>query len=408
MRFKFIYIYNIALICLASTTMTSDKINNWTPTDIQLLNQKSIYHAGESIIFEFSTSESLTPLLYCNNSYGSTLVKPTKKNARLIYTLPPHMSRKSGILHWKLLDIQSTISGIIQIVPKTHVAEMETYIGPPSIEAGGTDYTMLVVIPTDDLDNPLPDKTKVSAKYQFLNTLTVDSIQTNHLIAYKTIKSKQETGRMLVSSESRNTNSKEFTINVLAAIPKGFSISAQRPHDYADGNQQTTFSTSILKDEHGNIVSDGTFVTFSIKTSKGNILETYGSTIKGIADARMIHPDHEIQWDVKAYVTGMAESNTITLNYKQVIEEFDVKFSKNNRMITVGPLQSFMKQMIPDGLEVEVLVYKNNVLIEEFSKTSVDGFVKFNIQPNVLKNDSYNMIIKTAGLEKSFKPKTLW
>ncbi|WP_298892862.1 hypothetical protein [uncultured Psychroserpens sp.] len=408
MRLNLIYIQVIILLCLSSFAIKTDAVDNVSVTDIQLLTQKNTFQAGDTITLQFSTTESITPLMYCTNSYGSTLIKPSNKDNKLYYRLPQNLSHKIGSLYWKLLNDTTHINGEIKIIPKTQAVKMETYIGPPSIEAGGTDYTMLVVIPTDELDNPLPEHTSVTAKHQFLNEISIDSIQTKNLIAYKTINSKDESGRMLVSSESVNINSKEFTINVLPAIPKSFTISAEQPHNYADGNQQTVFSTSILKDKYGNIVSDGTFVTFSITTSEGTVLKTYGTTIKGIAQARMIHPDHQAQWHIKAYVAGMAESNTIDLNFQQVIKDFNVEFSKHNRTITVGPLQSFMNQMIPDGLQVKLFIYKNNELLEQLNKTSVDGYVRFNLKPNIVQNDSYDFIIKTAGIEQSFNTKTLW
>jgi len=83
-------------------------------------------------------------------------------------------------------------------------------------------------------------------------------------------------------------------------------------------------------------------------------------------------------------------------------------FSKNNRDITVGPLQSFMGQMIPDGLQVKLLVYKDNSLLNTVVKTSYNGFVNFNLKPDLLKDDTYTIKIKTAGLEKTFDAIKLW
>ncbi|WP_299338959.1 hypothetical protein [uncultured Psychroserpens sp.] len=409
MKLKIIYFHILVLTCVLSHDHISDRREDNTFSDIKLLTDKSVFQAGEPITLQFSsTNNSIAPQLYCTNSHGSTLLEPLKKGTLIDYKLPDYMTRKIGVLHWRLLNNNSLIRGSIEIVSKKQVAHMETYIGPPSIEAGGTDYTMLVVIPTDSLDNPLPDNTTVVTKHQFLTKISTDTVKTRHLIAYKNINSEIKSGRMLVSSESHNTNSKEFTINVLPSIPKGFTISAQRPHDYADGNQQTVFSTSVLKDSYGNVVSDGTFVSFFITTNNGNILKSYGKTIKGVAEARMIHPDHQSQWNVQAYVTGMAESNTITLTYKQVFKEFNVEFSDNNRTITVGPLQSFMKQMAPDGLEIKLYIYKNNELLEQRIKFSVDGFAHFKLKPNILENDTYDFKIKTAGIEQSFNSKTLW
>lgn len=405
MRLNYFYIGLLGLFMLSSFDV---KQQNEIENDLKLLTTQTVFEAGSSITLQFSASETTKPILYCTNSYGSTMISPKVEESLLLYSIPQNICQKTGLVYWKLINNSTSLSGQFEIIPKQEVASIESYIGPPSIEAGGLDYTMLVVIPTDSLDNPLSENTPVNAKHQFLTTETNDAIFTKHIIAFKNIYSKQESGRMLVSSESLNTNSKEFTIMVFPAIPVGFSISAQRPHDYADGNQLTTFETSILKDRQNNIISDGTFVTFFITNEKGNILKTYGTTINGKAKARMIHPDYETEWSIQAYVVGMAESNTITLKYKQVVTNFEVAFSNNNRTLTVGPLQSFMKQMIPDGLQVKALLYKDDKLIDTLSKTSINGFVNFNLKPNILKNDTYTIVIKTAGLEKTFNEIQLW
>jgi hypothetical protein len=405
MQIKYTYISLLALILLSSFTLIQ---NSEVTPNFRLETSQTEFEAGSPIELKFSTSRETAPLLYCSNSYGSTLIVPTYNKKILVYKIPFSISSKIGLVNWKLIYEDSLISGKFRIRPKKEVSSMETYIGPPSIEAGGTDYTMLVVIPTDSLDNPFPENTLVLAKHQFLNSEESEEIFTKNLISYKNIYSQKESGRILVSSESLGTNSKEFSVTIFPAIPIDFKISAIRPHDYADGNQVTTFSTSILVDKHNNIVSDATYVTFFITNEKGTILKTSGATINGVATSKMIHPDYETQWSVKAYVDGIAESELIILSYKQVIKDYDVVFSENNRDITVGPLQSFMKQIIPDGLQVKLLIYKNNTLFRTETKTSFEGLVNFNLKPDIYKKDNYTIVVKTAGLEKTFNSKTLW
>lgn len=405
MQNKYTYISLLLLILVSQFTLAQ---NNEDSTIFNLETIQSEFEAGSSIELKFSTTNEVLPLLYCSNSYGSTLINPTYDSKTLIYKIPFNLRIKIGMVNWKLIHNDSSLNGRFNIYPKKEVSSMETYLGPPSIEAGGTDYTMLVVIPTDSLDNPLPENTLVLAKHQSLNSEKKEPINTKNLIAYKNIYSQKESGRILVSSETLETNSKEFTVTVFPAIPIDFKISASRPHDYADGNQVTTFSTSTIIDKQNNIVSDGTYVTFFITNEKGNVLKTSGSTINGVATSKMIHPDYETQWSIKAYIDGIAESEQIKLNYKQVIRDFEVVFSENNRNITIGPLQSFMKQLIPDGLQVKLLIYKNNVLFKTETKTSSEGFVNFNLKSDVYINHNYTIVVKTAGLEKTFNSKTLW
>jgi len=405
MKLKHTYISLLGLIFLSSFSVLQQNENIDT---IILLSKQTNYKVGNTIVLKFSTSAVIKPLLYCSNSYGSTLVLGEIKDNTLQYKIPKNISNKIGVVNWKILNEDETMQGQFNIKPKAEIATIETYIGPPSIEAGGTDYTMLVVIPTDSLDNPTPTNTLVSAKHQFLTSEENETLFTKNLIAFKNINSKKKSGRILVASESLGINSKEFTINVTAAIPKNFTITAKRPHDYADGNQITTFTTSIIKDKNNNVVSNGTLVTFFITNQKQNSLKTTGTTIEGIAHAKMIHPDFKDNWSIKAYIEGMAESNTIALNYNDVIKDFEVDFSHNNRQITIGPLQSFMKQMIPDGLQVKLHIYKDEKLIKTISKTSFNGYVNYNLNIGFFKNGHYNFRIETASIEKEFNTKKLW
>ena len=309
---------------------------------------------------------------------------------------------KAGVINWQLLNASKALHGHVIIIPKSTTHSLESYLGPPSIEAGGTDYSMLVVIPTDDLDNPLADSIKVSINHQFLDHEVTDDVFTKHGISYKNIRSYKTNGRMIISSSSLGLNSKEYDINVMPAIPTNFKISAERIHSYADGNQITTFKTSEIRDRYDNTVSDGTFVNFYITDKNGNKTMTSGSTINGIATAKVLHPDREDQWSIKAYIEGMANSDSIRLDYKQAVSDFDVEFSEDHRTITVGPLQSFMKQHIPDGLAVTLKVFKDNTLDNELLERSYAGYTTFKLKQDRYPKGNYKFVIETAGLSKSF------
>ena len=395
MKRRFTYMYLIGFVLLTSFSVLQTK-----EEAIKLLTTQTQFEVGNTVMLEFSSSTT-KPMLYCSNSYGSTLINPIVDNELLQYHIPQHMSNKIGVMNWQLLSDNESLSGQIHMKPKAEVATLETYIGPPSIEAGETDYSMIVVIPTDSLDNPIPENSLVKVKHQFLDTEQIDDIYTKNLIAYKNIYSYQESGRILVASSAMNTNSKEFTVDVSAAIPTNFIITFSRPHQYADGNQITTFNTSIIKDKQSNVVSDGTYVLFLIEDNQGNILRTSGRTINGVATAKMIHPDKASNWTIKAFVEGMAESDSITLSYAQVVEDFDVNFSENSRTITVGPIKSFMQQLIPDGLHVKLTVYHNETLMESDMKTSYNGFVRFKLNAETINKGTYNIVVEAAGIQKT-------
>jgi len=400
---KHTYILVLGLLLLVSFSYVQ---NSETSSVIQLLTTQTHFEAGNIISLKFSNPNNNKPLLYCTNSYGSILIEPKLDDNTLLYVFPESFCKKRGIIQWQLST--TSLSGQLHITPIQQTAKIETYVGPPSIQAGNKDFSMLTVIPTDSLDNPLAENTLVTIKHLFLDQKKNDLVYTKNLIAYQNIYAPQQSGRILISSNCLDKNSKEFTVIVHPSNPTDFKIFAKRNHEYADGNQVTTFYSSIVKDGYNNVVSDGTFVTFFIKNEKGNSLKTTGTTIEGIATAKIIHPDYKTTWSVKAYVEGLAESNTISLNYKQAVKDFEVNFYEKNRTLKIGPLQSFMVQMIPDGLEVTLLVYKNDTLINTETKTSYNGFATFKLNTAVYPEDNYTMKIKTAGLEKEFKNIKVW
>ncbi|WP_299060876.1 hypothetical protein [uncultured Polaribacter sp.] len=375
---------------------------------IALVSPKNNFRVCDTVKLEFAVQKATTLQLYCANSYGATVLKADVINNKATFTIPKFLSKKRGILTWKIINKKETISGNISMLPLQQPKTLETYLGPPSIDAGELDYTMLVVIPTDSLDNPITDHSKVDVKYQFLSSEKRTPIKTDKLIGHKNIYAPKKSGRMLISSESYGINSKEFDVNVMPAIATYFKLFVSRNHDYADGNQITTFFTSTIKDKNNNIVSDGSYIEFFITNKKGNILKTAGTTINGVAHAKIVHPDFEDNWQVKAYFVGIAESDVLKISYKKVIEDYNVSFSNKNRNITIGPLKSFMNQIIPDGLSVKLSIYKNNILVTELFKESNNGFANFYLNPNIFENNTYKIVIETAEIQKEFKSFKVW
>jgi hypothetical protein len=375
---------------------------------ISLLSTKTEFIVGNEVILEFKVKKDTIYQLYCSNSYGSSVVESKALNQKIAFKIPDFLSKKRGILSWKVIHIDETLSGNISIFSQQQPTSIETYLGPPSIDAGELDYTMLVVIPTDSLDNPIRDNSKVEVKHQFLKSERSENILTDKLIGYKNIYSPKKSGRMIISSESFGLNSKEFDVNIMPGIATDFEIFMHRNHEYADGNQITTFFTSIIKDRNNNIVSDGSYIEFYITNKEGGILKTSGTTLNGVAHSKIVHPDFEESWTIKAYFIGIAESNTITVKYKKVIEDYGVSFNEHNRSIKVGPLKSFMGQIIPDGLSVKLTIYKNNTPINELFKESSNGFTSFYLDANIYENGLYKIELESAGITKEFKSFKLW
>ena len=117
----------------------------------------------------------------------------------------------------------------------------------------------------------------------------------------------------------------------------------------------------------------------------------------------MVHPEQEAYWKIQAFVAGISQSNTIAVRYKQAITDFKIDFSNNNRTLTVGPLTSFMDQIIPDGLPVHLTLIHAKKGMEVVTKTSLDGFVSFELTKEVAQNSDYSFEVRAAGITKKHK-----
>jgi hypothetical protein len=401
---KTIYILFLlsALLLLAfKTTLVSDK-----KVLFELVSKTKTFIAGNTIELEFhSKYKNKKPQLFIIHSYGKTVLDATIEKGNYIFKIPKNYCKKTGEVSWFLIHNDKTRNlGTFEIIPNDATKTIiENYLGPRTILAGGIEFTEMVTVPTDSYDNPKKENTDVILKYQFLENSTNLNLKTKDFVAWHNIFSPIKSGKLLVSTECDNIATKEIETEIYPNIATDFTIDYKRNYEFADGNQITHFTTSCIKDQYENVVSDGTLVSFIIKTKNNLVLKTFGTTINGIASSQILHPDHQESYLVKGFVTGIAESNTLTINYKPIISTFNYSFSNKNRTLTVGPIKSFMNQLVPDGIKVVVSVFNKNKLVTTLQEDTSKGLAIFKFSEDFYKEKNYRFEIKTLGITKQTK-----
>jgi hypothetical protein len=376
--------------------------------DIDLSSTHKIFIAGNKMELIFSSSSTTTKQkLFIIHSYGKTIIDGDYTDGKITFSIPAIYAKKTGTVSWFLIANEKTVlNGTFKIIPNDKTkTQIENYLGPRSILAGGKEFMMMVSIPTDGFDNPKSENTPVLIKHQFLNNVTNDLKNTNDFVAWQTIYSNAQSGQILSSTACNTTVTKEIETEVYPNIPTDFSIFYSRNHDYADGNQITTMTTSIIKDAYNNTVSDGTLVVFHITTQNQMFLKTFGSTINGIATGQILHPDHLDSYAVKGYITGIAKSNVLQINYKPILSDFIYSFSDDNRKLIIGPLNSFMGQLVPDGIKVVLKIFNEDKLISTLQEDSSKGMATFYIPSDFYKEKKYHFEVQTLGITKKTKTK---
>ena len=360
--------------------------------------------AGSTIQIKYRTNAAAPTYLILNNAYGGTLVEPTYEENVSTFAFPTEFSQRSGVCHWTLVSNgMSRDRGRIAIQPNSQKGtSIESYLGPGSISAGNAAYTMFVVSPTDIYDNPLADNTEIALTYQFENTIQTIPVKLHDLIGWENIHSTEKSGRILVTASCNGAKSKESTTLVYPSLPTNFNINYTRNHQFADGNQIIRFTTDVIKDKFGNVVSDGTLVSFSILNKEGMRLKTTGTTINGVAIADLLHPTKEENWEVTSFITGTAKSNTIIVHFEAAVKNYNITFSPNGRKIKIDDIASFMGQWVPDGIPITIEIKDSKGISLNIKRTtSKSGSAKFTLPADYYPKGSYQLQIEIAGIIKT-------
>ncbi len=399
----------IGLVCLGAISCSKPVDANLGKTVevIQITTTQKEFIAGEAITLQFD-GEKENQLLLIQNGWGTIAIPADSTQTSLTFSLPATVAQKSGWVQWKLISNETiTATGDFFIRPSTTLAvSMETYLGPTSIFADKKDQAMIVSLPQDKFGNPMPDSTQITLTEKFKSDQKSNTTLVQDMISFAYVGNKSTVGELFIGSRLENQITKEFTVSVLPTKAANFAINFERQHNYADGNQIVSFTTSTIRDQNNNIIADGTLVNFVVEDASGNSLQTYGTTLNGVATGKMLHPEVATEWKVKAHINGLSQSNSLKLNFDAAVMDYVVDSSKDGRNISVGPILSYMGQWVPDGMGIQLEMQDSDgKSVLTLSNTTRKGMGTFELPEGINANTHKGFVI-VAGIKKSVNHKT--
>jgi len=371
------------------------------------LLHKAEYQAGDLIDIQSEGKINASDTLIVSYSYGATKIFPKLNTTNSsTFLLPDIISQRSGMIALQHMAQDHYCTSYLKIVPLADADNIETFVGPSSIIAGSNDFTMITVVPRDKYDNPLAEKSAIDILDFNNGSINSETVLLSKQIAYKKVYSSNTLGKIFLSANYKNAQSKEFEVEVLAGTPEAFNIYTNQLHPYADGNQIVTFYSDKILDSYGNIVADGTLVKFHVTTDDSNARFTQATTINGIAKAKFRHPDKGENWQITAYVAGITKSPVISLSFLDLSPSIEVNIDEKNRLLNTGPIQSFLKQLIPDGIKCEIIITaatsKETVTLSRYTR---DGKIKLHFSEDQFPTGhySYELVIGATRKNGAFK-----
>ncbi|MEQ3654976.1 MAG: hypothetical protein ABNH00_03835 [Dokdonia sp.] len=383
---------------ICGCTNTS-KLSHTTSKKVTIASVKNNRVTNQGIRISLTNVEAAIPqhtFLSVSTALGATILTPKHTETGDHFYIPSEISKNAGIVNYSLIvDGELLEKDSFLLRPEvSQLATVETYAGPRSIMATTRDYSMLVSIPTDTYDNLLPDDTSIKLYSQFKNTITKSDKKLRLGFAWQRIPAPLETGRISTASTIKNIASQELAIDVFPDLAQDFSIAVSRNHTYADGNQICTFSTSQIKDQYNNIVPDGTLVTFFVNDDHERYWQFTATTVNGYAFAKALHPEIPSTWTVQATMMGIAKSQQTDITFDAILDMLPVTIEENK--IMVGPLHSYMRQLVQDGVRVDLIL--GDVVNTALTK---NGMATFELEGQAKRQKPYQIEVKTLGLIQS-------
>jgi len=398
----------LIFLTIAITSVNGQEVQNYlsyAPKKPTALFNNSNFVAGDTICLKFSIQNTTSVQLVIKNTLGQSLLSSEDYKKITKFCLPPSFSKLAGRLYWFLIEKGKELdSGSILIKQATTTVFMESYFGPRQLSAGEEDYSMLVHIPTDLYDNVLPNGTEVKVNTEFLDVFDSIIIPMEKHIAWINIGTTNQSGRIIVSSQCHNFTSAQLVTKIYPAMPVNFTISSNRHHSFADGNEILELSTSKMLDIYGNTIVDGTLITFSIKDALGILTSAVASTINGVATAHVLHPEQPTNWNITAYVAGAVKSNNLSLSFQAAVTDYEIFYDNKSKLLGIGPILSFIDQKVADGFGVFVRIRsEENFVNEEKFLFTKNGETTVSLEEMFYPNGSYTITVISAGIEKELK-----
>jgi hypothetical protein len=256
-------------------------------------------------------------------------------------------------------------------------------------------------VPTDFYGNPTAEGTNV-----LFRTLHADGRQSEdnrpvtHLLAWQRIWSGTVSGRTFVAAEADGAFGPQADLREVAGWPVPFSVLIDGAPYLADGQRLFSLRTSTIADRFGNVLPDGTRVSFVVDAPDGQRIIP-AVTINGIAEAVMEAPDKPGQVTIRGSVSGVS-SQAVTLSLTAGIPaqpltvRTRVNVGAGTVRIELGPVLGTLNQHVPDGTLVQFSIV-NGRLYQTVSGLTEGGYAQTTLRLEGLAPGAYTVIASVGG-----------
>ncbi len=363
----------LVVFVVMDTRPTSEPPDALPFVDLELDHPISVA-AGESFavtVGGFATDRPVSITL--DAGYGPRTFSTVSENGEAQLTIPADAGSGAGLVVIEASAGNRRAVSTMKVLPGPATSPIDLYLGPRTVEVGTDDVSMVVAVPTDAFGNPVADNTVVTYAHTRPDGETNElASSTSGLLSFIDVPSGTLAGRNVVSARAGDAQGPERTFTEVASQAADFSIEVDGLIPVANGRDLVTLTSSVVLDQYGNALPDGTFAQLEVSGVTGSRLIS-ASSIDSQLRFTVEAPNQPGAALFTAYTSG-GESNPLEINFPSAIASLPVEVDERTEtsLIRVGPVLEPDGAFVPDGTPVRIIADGNTYLVElEFGEVSI-------------------------------------
>jgi hypothetical protein len=263
----------------------------------------------------------------------------------------PHTAR-AGQITLGFMFSDRPIFETIEVLPGT-AGDLDINVGPTSIRRSET--VMALGLLTDVWGNPVVDgtvlRTSITEGSSGTRVLELPTQRGLGVVELAT----DESERLTVAMDASPIFSSSVDVIVRAGAPLPFDLVLETTEPLvADARTTVELRSTLLTDESGSVVADGTNVVVQLSGPDGDG-SIIGEVIDGIVHARFTAPTRPGVVTTSASIEGTT-SNPLTLDVTPALDSFPVRLEMidGQRHVVVGPVVEPEGGLLPNGTPVQI------------------------------------------------------
>jgi hypothetical protein len=325
------------------------------------------------------------------------------------FRLSSTQMQQSGTLSLQVKSGNAQGATSVTIQPGSAVEPLIPLVGARAVIADAFHWSMVVVVPTDAFGNPVTEGTQVEVQAQHPdNTTDHYIVAVHHLLAWSRITSHTTAGRTTIAVQIGSVHGPAGTLTETAGWPVPFQLSATPSPITADGQRLLTISTASIRDRYGNVMPDGTLVTFVVDYPGGATASIPTQTIDGVAQTVLQVPQQNGTITVYAMILG-ASSRVFHVNIAPglAIDPFAIHLQHDDQQhietLRAGPLLGPLGQYVPDGTNVRFKLTSSHGAVTWLNTTTQSGYAQTAIHYLLYPAGTYAITVFVGSTQTSTK-----